>query len=70
MTGTLVFLLSHGPSIFYVPDDVPREPAALRAYVKYMSEISEDDSDQHKVLKSHYQAAMSELHNVPEVQLL
>ena len=53
--------------MFHVPDDVPREPQALRAFVK---DISEGDIEQFKALKSHYQAAMRKLHYVPEIHLL
>ena len=57
----------HGPSVFYIPDNVPRNPEALRAFVR---EMAEDEISEHGALRNHYQAAMNELHNVPEVQLL
>ena len=53
--------------MFHVPDDVPREPQALRAFVK---DKTEDGIEQFTALKSHYQATMRKLHYVPEVQLL
>ena len=59
--------LRHGPSMFYVPDDVAREPQALRAFV---NGANEDEIEEFKDLKIHYQEAMRKLHYVPEVQLL
>ena len=57
----------HGPSMFHISDDVPRNPKALRAFVE---DVVEDEISQREDLKTHYQAVMNELHNVPEVQLL
>ena len=51
----------------YVPTDVPRNPDELRAF---LSGIPENGMEEHEALKNHYQEAMSELHYVPEVQLL
>ena len=62
-----MLFLRYGPSMFYVPDDVSRNPDALRAYVKNKAE---DEIEQQADMKNHYQAAISELHYVPEVQLL
>ena len=56
-----------GSAIFYVPDDVPKTPEALRSFLR---DISDDETLEHETLKNHYQAAMSELHYVPEIQLL
>lgn len=55
--------IGRGPSLFYVPDVVPREPAALRAFAM---DLDEDEEN----VKNHFQAAMRELHYVPEIQLL
>ena len=57
----------HGPSMFHISDDVPRNPKALRAFVE---DVVEDVISQREDLKTHYQAVMNKLHNVPEVQLL
>ena len=54
--------------MYYVPMYVPREPELLRDFLKYTR--SKDGMEQRKALKTHFQEAMSELHNVPEVQLL
>ena len=56
-----------GSAIFYVPDDVPKTPEELRSFLR---DISDDKILEHETLKNHYQAAMSELHYVPEIQLL
>ena len=56
-----------GSVIFYVPDDVPKTPDALRSFLR---DISDDETLEHETFKNHYQAAMSELHYVPEIQLL
>ena len=56
-----------GSAIFYVPDDVPKTPEELRSFLR---DISDDEILEHETLKNHYQAAMSELHYVPEIQLL
>jgi len=56
------------PTMYYVPDYVPREPEPLRAFIKYIK--SKDGMKQRENLKTHFQEAMSELHYVPEVQLL
>ena len=65
--NTRIYAFSHGPSMFYIPDDVPRNPEALQVFVKNMAE---DETLHHEDLKTHYQAAMNELRKVPEVQLL
>ena len=62
-----IVFLSHGPSMFHVPENVRRESEALR---KFAREISGNGITQQETLKNHYQAAMSDLHYVPEVQLL
>ena len=49
----------------YVPDDVPRTPDARRAFLRRQKGMED-----YEALKNHYQQAMSELHYVPEVQLL
>ena len=54
--------LRRGPSVFYAPAGVPRNPEALRAF---LDEIKDQED-----LKNHYQIAMWELHHVPEVKLL
>ena len=55
--------------MFYAPDEVVRDPEALRAFVKHIK--SENGMAQREELKSHFQEAMSELRqNVPELQLL
>ena len=55
--------------MFYAPDEVVRDPEALRAFVKHIK--SENGMTQREELKSHFQEAMSELRqNVPELQLL
>jgi len=62
----IVLFLRNGPSMFHVPDDVPREPESLRAFLKHIKSGPAERKD----LKSRFQAAMSELHYVPEGQLL
>ena len=52
--------------MFHVPDDVPREPESLRVFLKHIKSGPAERED----LKSRFQEAMSELHYVPEVQLL
>ena len=54
--------------MFYVPDDVLREPVTLRAFLKHIK--SDSGAEQREALKTHFQEAMSELHYVPELQLL
>ena len=54
--------------MFYVPDDVLREPETLRAFLKHIK--SDSGAEQREALKTHFHEAMSELHYVPEVQLL
>lgn len=49
----------------YVSDDVPRTPDARRAFLRRQKGMAD-----YEALKNHYQQAMSELHYVPEVQLL
>ena len=49
----------------YVPDDVPETPEARRTFLRRQKGMKE-----YEALKNHYQQAMSELHYVPEVQLL
>lgn len=55
----------HGPSMVYVPDDIPETPDARRAFLRRQKGMAE-----YEALKNHYQQAISELHYVPEVQLL
>jgi len=48
---TLVFmLLRRGPSMSYIPDDVPRNLEALQFFVKNMAE---DETLHHEDLKTH-----------------
>ena len=54
--------------MFYVPEYVLREPQALRDFLKYIK--TKNDMEQLEALKTHFQEAMSELHYVPEAQLL
>ena len=49
----------------YVPDDVPQTPEARRTFLRRQKGMAG-----YEALKNHYQQAMSELHYVPEVQLL
>ena len=49
----------------YVPDDVPETLEARRTFLRRQKGMAE-----YKVLRNHYQQAMSELHYVPDVQLL
>ena len=49
----------------YVPDDVPEIPEARRTFLRGQKGMAE-----YEALRNHYQQAMSELHYVPEVQLL
>ena len=55
----------HEGSMAYVPDDVPETPEARRTFLRRQKGMAE-----YEALKNHYQQAMSELHYVPEVQLL
>ena len=57
--------LSRGASMIYVPDDVPRTPEALRAF---SNDIQVDD--EYESPESVYQAAIRELHRMPELRLL
>ena len=50
----------------YVPSDVPRTLEALRAFLRRRTGMTEPEA----LREDHYQEAMSELHYVPEVQLL
>ena len=54
--------------MYYVPDYVPKEPEMLRAFLKFIK--SKNGLEQQESLKTHFQEAMSELHYVPEAQLL
>ena len=49
----------------YVPDDVPQTPDVRRTFLRRQKGMEE-----HEALRNHYQQAMSELHYVPEVQLM
>lgn len=60
--------VGEGSTMFYVPDYIPRETEPLRAFLKYI--MSKKGVEQREALKTHFQEAMSELHYVPEVQLL
>ena len=64
----ITLFLRHGPSMFHVADDVPSESEALQASLDGIK--TSNEKAQHDTLKSHYKAAMSDLHNVPDVQLL
>ncbi|XP_078350851.1 uncharacterized protein LOC144635639 [Oculina patagonica] len=57
--------IGNDASMVYVPNDVPRTPEALRGFLRRKKGMAE-----HEALKNHYQEVMSELHYVPEVQLL
>ncbi|KAL9955007.1 hypothetical protein ACROYT_G042603 [Oculina patagonica] len=57
--------VGNGASMVYVPNDVPRTPEALRAFLRRQKGMAE-----HEALKNHYEEAMSELHYAPEIQLL
>ena len=52
--------------MFFVPDDVARDPESLRTFLKHIKSGTAGNEE----LKTHFQEAMSELHNVPEIQLL
>lgn len=60
--------VGEGPTMFYVPDYIPRETEPLRAFLKDIT--PKKGVEQREALKTHFQEAMSELHYVPEVQLL
>ena len=49
----------------YVPDDIPETPDARRTFLRRQKGMA-----RYEALRNHYQQAMSELHYVPEVQLL
>ena len=54
--------------MFYVPDYVPKEPELLKAFLKFI--MSKNGMEQREALKTHFLEAMSELYEIPEVQLL
>ena len=53
--------------MIYVPDYIPRMPQDFREYLK---QITEGTPTEREAVKVHYQEAVSELHYVPEIQLL
>jgi len=53
--------------MFHVPEDVPREPGTLRTLLEHLK--FNNGEAQQEALENHCQAAINELHNVPEVQL-
>ena len=63
----MLFLTRHGRNMIYVPDYIPRMPQDLREYLK---QITEGSTTEREAVKIHYQEAVSELHYVPEIQLL
>ena len=63
----MLFLARHGRNMTYVPDYIPRMPQDLREYLK---QITEGSPTEREAVKIHYQEAVSELHYVPEIQLL
>ena len=63
----VLFLVRHGRNMIYVPDYIPRMPQDLREYLK---QITEGSPTEREAVKIHYQEAVSELHYVPEIQLL
>ena len=52
--------------MFFVLDDVPREAESLRTSLKHIK----SETAERQELKTHFQEAISELRNFPEVQLL
>ena len=52
----------------YVPDDVSKQPEALRAFLKHIRSVI--GKEQREALKIHYHKAMRKLHDAPEVKLL
>ncbi|KAL9955001.1 hypothetical protein ACROYT_G042595 [Oculina patagonica] len=63
--------IGHGPSMIYVPDNIPRVPHELREFLSLtMNQTTEETPTELETLKSHYQQATRELHNVQEIQLL
>ena len=63
----MLFLARHGRNMIYVPDYIPRMPQDLREYLK---QITEGTPTEREAVKIHYQEAVSELHYVPDIQLL
>ena len=63
----VLFLVRHGRNMIYVPDYIPRMPQDLREYLK---QVTEGTPTEREAVKIHYQEAVSELHYVPEIQLL
>jgi len=63
----VLFLVRHGRNMIYVPDYIPRMAQDLRGYLK---QITEGTTTEREAVKIHYQEAVSELHYVPEIQLL
>ena len=64
-----IILCRHGPLMFYVPDHIPRKPQALREFLA-IKKIAEGTASELADVKIYYQEALTELHNIPEVQLL
>ena len=65
----LIPFFRHGPKIIYVPDAVPSLSQKVRKYLA-LKRTTEETLSELEVLKIHYQEAVSELHYMPEIQLL
>ena len=65
----IIILCRHGPSLIYVPDNIPRVPHLLREFLA-SKQIAEESPQELELLKSHYQEVVRELHYVPEIHLL
>jgi len=61
--------IGHGPSLIYVPDNIPKVPQVLREFLA-MKQNDEETPQELELLKFHYQEVVSELHYVPEIHLL
>ena len=59
----------HGPSLIYVPDNIPKEPQVLREFLA-VKQHDEETPQELELLKFHFQEVKSELHHVPEILLL
>lgn len=61
--------IGHGPSLIYVPDNIPKEPQVLREFLA-VKQDDEETPQELELLKFHFQEVVSELHYVPEILLL
>ena len=59
----------HGSSMFYVSRAIPRVPHELREFLA-MNQPTEETPAELEALKIHYQEAINELRDVPEIKLL